>query len=70
LGAGELDARAGEVLLAERRRVGRVEKDAGLDPRTVQRIESGKPATLPTVRKLAAVLKVRPDQLQAQPPTP
>jgi len=43
-------------------------KQAGVSMATLWRIETGRPATLDTVRKLAEALGVTPAQLQAQPP--
>lgn len=40
---------------------------AGVALGTVYRLEHGKPAELPTVRKLAAALGVRPHELMEEP---
>ena len=40
----------------------------GVDLRTIQRLEAGNRAGLDTVRKLAAVLEVKPADLMGQPP--
>jgi transcriptional regulator with XRE-family HTH domain len=44
-------------------------KQANVSMATLWRLETGRPATLETVRKLAEALGVTPAQLQAQPPT-
>ena len=41
---------------------------AGCDLRTVQRLERGEPGQLPTIRRLAKALGVKPADLMAQPP--
>jgi transcriptional regulator with XRE-family HTH domain len=41
---------------------------AGVSMATLWRIETGRPATLDTVRKLADALGVSPAELQRQPP--
>lgn len=43
-------------------------KHAGVSMATLWRIETGRPATLDTVRKLAEALGVSPADLQRQPP--
>ncbi len=43
-------------------------EQAGVSMATLWRIETGRPATLDTVRKLAEALGVTPAQLQAPPP--
>jgi len=43
-------------------------EQANVSMATLWRIETGRPATLDTTRKLAAALGITPAQLQAQPP--
>jgi transcriptional regulator with XRE-family HTH domain len=42
-------------------------EQAGVDIRTVQRLERGEPAQLPTIRKLAQALDVMPADLMREP---
>jgi transcriptional regulator with XRE-family HTH domain len=43
-------------------------REAGVSMATLWRIETGRPATLETVRKLAKALEVTPADLQREPP--
>ena len=45
----------------------RLAHEAGMSETTVVKIEQGRPARLSTIRKLADVLKVEPDELMREP---